>query len=120
MATNLSLEEFRAKVFDETTSTEWKFKGTRPAVIDFYADWCGPCKAVAPIIEKLSKQYDGQIDIYKVDTEEEPQLSQMFGISSIPSLLFIPVDGQPSMARGAMPEAGFHQAFDELFGIKKP
>lgn len=118
MAELLSLETFKSKIFNPDESKEWKFKGDKPAVIDFYADWCGPCKAVAPVIEKLSKEYAGKIDIYKVDTEEEPELSQMFGISSIPSLLFIPVDSQPSMARGAMPEASFRKAFEELFNIK--
>lgn len=118
MANNLDLETFKAKIFNPEESKEWKFKGDKPVVIDFYADWCGPCKAVAPVIEKLSKEYAGKIDIYKVDTEEEVELSQMFGISSIPSLLFIPVNEQPSMARGAMPEASFKKAFEELFNIK--
>lgn len=118
MATQITFEDFKNKIFNPEESKEWKFKGDKPAVIDFYADWCGPCKMVAPILDKLSKEYAGKIDIYKVDTDEEPELSKLFGISSIPSLLFIPLDGQPSMSRGAMPEPSFKKAFEELFGVK--
>ena len=100
----LSTEEFKKKVFDYTENTEWKFAGDKPAIIDFYADWCGPCKMVAPILEELSKEYDGKIDIYKVDTEKEQELSAVFGIRSIPSMLFIPINDTPKMQAGALPK----------------
>jgi thioredoxin 1 len=90
-------------VFDYTSEKEWKFKGDKPAIIDFYADWCGPCKVVAPILEELSNEYK-DIVIYKVDTEVEQQLSAVFQIRSIPSILFIPVVGQPMMQAGALPK----------------
>ena len=99
----LTAQKFKDEVFDYTTNTEWKFKGTQPAIIDFYADWCGPCKAVAPVLEELSNE-NTDITIYKVDTEVERELSSVFGIRSIPSILFIPMEGQPMMQAGALPK----------------
>jgi thioredoxin 1 len=99
----LSNQKFIDEVFDYTSEKEWKFKGDKPAIIDFYADWCGPCKVVAPILEELSNEYK-DIVIYKVDTEVEQQLSAVFQIRSIPSILFIPVVGQPMMQAGALPK----------------
>lgn len=100
----LTTEGFKTKVFDYTTKEDWEFSGDKPAIIDFYADWCGPCKMVAPILEELSEEFAGQVDIYKVDTEAELELSHVFGIRSIPSILFIPKDGQPMMQAGALPK----------------
>lgn len=99
----LTSEGFKDKIMDyEANPQEWNFKGERPAIIDFYAVWCGPCKATAPILESLAKVYDGQVDIYKVDVDKQQELAALFGIRSIPSLLFIPKDGQPQMQVGAM------------------
>lgn len=104
MATvNLTNQQFIDEVFDYTQNTEWKFKGSKPAIIDFYADWCGPCKVVAPILEELSNEYP-DITIYKVNTEIEQELSYVFQIRSIPSILFIPMEGQPMMQAGALPK----------------
>ena len=101
----LNLADFETKVFNYKENKEWKFEGEKPAIIDFYADWCGPCKMVAPILEELAGEFP-EIDIYKVDTEAEQQLSAMFGIRSIPSILFIPIGGkQPMMQAGALPKA---------------
>jgi len=114
MATiNLTAAKFKADIFDYTTEKDWKFKGSRPAIIDFYADWCGPCKMVAPIMEQLSDEYVGKVDIYKVDTEVEQELSAVFGIRSIPSILFIPVDGLPMMQPGALPKAAFKEVIEK-------
>jgi len=105
MATiKLTTQDFKDKIFDYTKSKEWSFAGDMPSIIDFYADWCGPCKMVAPILEELSDEYAGKINIYKVDTEKEQELSSVFGIRSIPSILFIPKDGQPMMQPGALPK----------------
>ena len=104
MSQHLTKQEFIEKVFDYEQETAWKFKGERPALIDFYADWCGPCKMIAPILEELSKEYDGKIDIYKIDTERENELASVFGIRSIPSLLFVPMNKQPMMQAGALPK----------------
>lgn len=114
MATiQLSAAQFKSDIFDYTTETEWKYKGARPAIIDFYADWCGPCKMVAPVLEELSNEYAGQVDIYKVDTEVEQELSAVFGIRSIPSILFIPSEGTPMMQAGALTKAIFKEVIDK-------
>lgn len=114
MTENLTKETFKAKVFDYENEKGWKFKGNLPCIIDFYADWCGPCKMVTPILEEISKEYDGKIDIYKIDTEQEKEISSMFGIRSIPSLLFVPLEGQPNMASGAMPKNAMVKAINEV------
>lgn len=98
MATkHLTTQEFKDLVFDYTKEQEWKYNGKLPAIIDFYADWCGPCKMVAPVLEELSSEYEGKLNIYKVDTEKEQELAAVFGIQSIPTFLFIPAEGQPMM-----------------------
>lgn len=117
MVEQLTLSTFKDKIFDYQASKEWKFRGDTPALIDFYASWCGPCKAVAPILEELAIEYDGRVKIYKVDTEKEMELASMFGIRSIPSLLFIPKDGEPQMAAGALGLAQFKQAFSDILKI---
>jgi len=116
---HLTIETFKEKVFDWENNKDWKYKGEKPCLIDFYADWCGPCKMIAPVLEQLQKDYDGKLDIYKVNTEDEQELSMMFGIQSIPSLLFVPLDGQPQMANGALPKSTFENVFSELFNIEK-
>jgi thioredoxin 1 len=115
---HLTKETFKTKIFNYEENKDWKYEGIRPAIIDFYADWCGPCKMIAPILEELHKEYEDKLDIYKVNTEEENELSEMFGIQSIPSLLFIPVTGQPQMAKGALPKETFIQAISDIFNIK--
>jgi thioredoxin len=120
MTIKLTTEEFKNKVFNYETDKEWNYKGTLPAIIDFYAEWCGPCKMVAPILEELGKEYEGKIVIYKVDTEAEQELSAVFGIRSIPTFLFIPVNGQPAMQPGVLPKHVFKQVIDEnLVGEKQ-
>jgi thioredoxin 1 len=119
MIEHLTKETFLTKVFNYEKNSEWKFEGNKPCIIDFYADWCGPCKIVAPVLEELARDYDGKVDVFKVDTEAELELSSAFGIRSIPSFLFIPVEGQPQMAMGALPREVFVQAFREVLGIEK-
>ena len=97
----LTTQLFKEEIFDYTTYQTWEYKGKKPAIIDFYADWCGPCKMVAPILEELSEEHP-EITIYKVDTEVEQELSAVFQIRSIPSILFIPMDKQPMMQAGAL------------------
>lgn len=117
----LNKEEFLKKVFNyEKSSQEWKYEGNKPAIIDFYADWCGPCRKVAPVLEELAKEYDGKIVVYKVDTEKDKELAQKFGIQSLPSLLFVPMNGKPQMAVGAIPKDDLKKAIDEfLLGVDK-
>lgn len=113
MATvKLTAQKFKEEIFDYTTEKEWKYKGDKPAIIDFYADWCGPCKMVAPILEELSEE-NPEVIIYKVDTEAEQELSAVFQIRSIPSLLFIPMDKQPMMNSGALPKHALEQVIRE-------
>ncbi|MGI6319453.1 MAG: thioredoxin [Bacteroidales bacterium] len=114
----LTKQTFIEKIFDYENNQEWKFNGTRPAIIDFYADWCGPCKMVAPILDELAEEYKDRIDIYKIDTEVEQELSAVFGIRSIPSLLFVPTEGVPTMAQGALPKESFKEAFKDIFNIE--
>src|SRR4051794_15216617 len=104
---HLSTQGFKDEIFDYDSGEEWKYKGSKPAIIDFYADWCGPCKAVAPTLEQLSEEYENKIEIYKIDTDKETELSQLFGIQSIPTFLFIPVEGAPMVQRGALPKNVF-------------
>lgn len=112
---NLTMITFKEKIMDfEANKSDWKFEGKLPAIIDFYADWCNPCKMLTPILEELSKKYDGKINIYKVNTEKEQELSAMFGIRSIPSLLFIPLNEAPQMAQGALPKAQLIEAIDNI------
>ena len=114
MATiHLTAEQFKKDIFDYTTEKEWNYKGEIPAIIDFYADWCGPCKMVAPVLEELSTEYDGKLNIYKVDTEVEQELSSVFRIRSIPSILFIPKESQPMMQAGAMPKHMLKEIINE-------
>jgi thioredoxin len=104
MSEHLNKQTFRDKIFNFEKHKEWKYEGTLPALVDFWAPWCGPCRIVGPVIDELSKEYAGKVKFYKVNTEEEGELAGMFGIQSIPSLLFIPVKGQPKMAMGALPK----------------
>ncbi|MCR9132367.1 MAG: thioredoxin [bacterium] len=121
MATEyLTKQSFLEKIFNFETEQEWKFLGDRPAIIDFYADWCGPCKMIAPVMEELSDEYAGKVDIYKIDTEAEQELAAAFGIRSIPSILFIPMDGAPQMAQGALPKHTFKEVIEDKFGISDP
>ena len=111
---HLTKKTFLEKVFNFEKNQEWNFEGNLPCLIDFYADWCQPCKMVAPILEELAEEFKGKINIYKVDTEDQQELSGAFGIRSIPSLLFCPMDGQPQMAQGALPKATLIQAINDV------
>lgn len=119
MLEHLTKETFKEKVFNYEVNKEWKFEGDKPVLIDFYADWCAPCRMVAPILEELSLEYNGKLNIYKINTEEERELSSLFGIRSIPSLLFVPKEGQPQMAMGALPKDTFVKAIKEVLNVEK-
>jgi len=114
----LNAQTFKDKVFDFEANKEWAYKGELPAIVDFYADWCGPCRALAPVLEELSTEYKGKVEIYKVNTEQSPELAALFGVRGIPALLFIPTSGEPAMSSGFMPKESLQQAMSELLGVK--
>lgn len=113
MAEHLTKQTFLEKVFNYEKNQDWKFEGNLPAVVDFWAPWCGPCKMVGPIIDELSTEYKGKVNFYKVNTDEEQELGAVFGIKSIPSLLFIPKEGQPKLAVGALPKDSLKSAVEK-------
>jgi thioredoxin len=118
MSEKLTKEEFQKKVFDWEKGTEWKYEGSLPAILDFYADWCGPCKMVGPILDDIAKKYEGKLVVYKVNTDEEQELAGMFNISSIPALFFVPMEGDPSFALGALPKAQIEKAVKEVLKVE--
>ena len=119
--TQLTAQDFKDKVFNYETEQEWNYKGELPAIVDFYADWCGPCKAIAPLLEELSDEYRDKIVVYKIDTDKEMELSSLFGIQSIPTLLFIPVKGSPMVQKGALPKNILQQVINQrLLQTTKP
>lgn len=113
----LNTEDFKKKVFNYAQDTEWKYNGDLPCLVDFYADWCGPCKMIAPTLETLAKEYEGKLNVYKINTDHEPEVASAFGINSIPSLLFIPKEGQPQMAMGAMSKGALEKAFKDILKV---
>ncbi len=116
---HLTRADFLTKVANyEQNPEKWAYLGDKPAIIDFYADWCGPCKMIAPILEELAAEYEGQIYIYKIDTEKEQQLAADFGIRSIPTLLFVPMNETPQMTQGALPKEDLKKAIEEVL-LKK-
>jgi len=116
---HLTKAMFLAKVANfETNPKEWKYLGDKPCIIDFYTTWCGPCKMIAPIMEELAKEYEGRLYIYKVDTEQEPEVAGAFGIRSIPTLIFCPLTEKPTMSQGARSKEDYKKAIDELL-LKK-
>ncbi|MFH1296770.1 MAG: thioredoxin [Bacteroidota bacterium] len=116
---HLNAEQFKALVWDYSKHADtWIFKGDLPVIIDFYADWCRPCKVVAPIMDELAAEYKGKIRIYKIDTEKQKELARVFNIRSIPAVLFIPVEGKPQMSVGALPKPIFVTAIKDVLLVK--
>jgi thioredoxin 1 len=113
----LTKDTFRRKIFDYENNADWKYAGDLPCIIDFYADWCGPCKMVSPILDELSIEYEGKIEVFKIDTEQEQELAATFGIRSIPSILFCPKDGKPQMAVGALPKQALVEAIHKVLMV---
>lgn len=120
MSEKLTTAAFKEKVFDFEANKEWKYQGEIPCIVDFYADWCGPCRMVGPVLEQISKDYAGKLNVYKVNTDEEQELAGAFGIQSIPSILFVPAKGQPQMAAGALPRQALEKAIKEVLEVEAP
>ena len=116
--TMLTNDSFKKLIFNYDVNKEWKYAGNKPAIIDFYADWCAPCRQLSPIVEQIAKEYEGKIVVYKVDTEKEINLSQNLGITGLPTLLFIPVEGKPQVTMGALPKESLVQAIEEILKVR--
>lgn len=114
----LTNEAFKKMVFNYEKSKDWKFEGSKPAIIDFYADWCPPCRQLSPLVEEIAKEYSGRIDVYKVDTDKETTLAQALGITNLPTLLFVPAKGRPQVTMGAIPKDSLVKAINEILLIK--
>ncbi|HHT29833.1 MULTISPECIES: thioredoxin [Petrimonas] len=110
----LNTKSFSEKVFDFNNETEWKYKGDKPAIIDFWAAWCGPCRRVAPLLEEIAAEYGGEIYVYKVNVDEEVELARAFGIRSIPTILFVPMEGTPQASLGAVPKNQLKKSVETL------
>jgi thioredoxin 1 len=115
---NLTKKTFLEKVFNYEKEKDWKYNGELPAIIDFWAPWCGPCRMVGPVLEKIAEEYSGKLVVYKINTDEEQELAGAFGIQSIPSILFVPVSGQPQMAVGALPKSTIVDAIKDVLGVE--
>jgi thioredoxin 1 len=115
---HLTGDSFREKIFDYEAGGQWEYRGDLPCIVDFYADWCGPCKMLSPVLEELSKEYEGRVHIYKVNTENDQELAGAFGITSIPSILFVPREGKPQMATGALPKEVLKNAISEVLNVQ--
>ena len=114
---SLTKDSFLEKVFNYEQNKEWKFEGELPCIIDFYADWCGPCKMVEPVLQELAEEYDDRLNIYRIDTQNEQELASVFGIQSIPSLLFVPLNDKPQMAVGALPKISIKRGINEVLKV---
>jgi len=115
---NLTADNFKKMVFNYEVNKEWKYEGSKPAIIDFYADWCAPCRQLSPLVDEIAKEYAGKIVVYKVDTEKERALAQSMGISGLPTLLFIPAEGKPQVSMGFIPKEDLVKAVNEVLLIK--
>jgi len=115
---SLTKESFLQKVFNYEQNKEWKFEGKLPCIIDFYADWCRPCKMVEPILQELAQEYQGKLNIYRVDTQAQQELAAAFGVQSIPSILFVPLNDKPQMAIGALPKKTLKKAIKEVLKVE--
>ena len=115
---HITNDQFKKLVFDYEKNKEWKYQGTKPCIIDFYADWCGPCHMMSPRLEEVAKEYSGKLIVYKVNTDQERELSASLGIQSLPTLLFIPQNGKPQGSLGAIPKEALVKAINEVLLIK--
>ena len=115
----LDAANFKEKVFNYETDKEWNYKGKVPAILDFYADWCGPCKQLSPVLVQIQKEYAGKIQIYKINTDKHKELAATFGIRSLPTIVFVPMEGEPQAAMGFRPKNDLETMIAEILKVKK-
>jgi thioredoxin len=115
----LDANSFKEKVFNYETNEEWKYEGEVPAILDFYADWCGPCKMLSPVLDKIQKEYNGKVQIYKIDTDEQKELAATFGIRSLPTIVFVPLEGEPQAAMGYRSQNDLETMISEILQVEK-
>ncbi len=115
---HLTYDSFKEKVFDFDTHNSWNFIGDKPCVIDFYADWCEPCKELDPVFDEIDQELGDKLTVYKINTDDEDELANVFGIQSIPFLLFVPMEGDPQMETGALPKEIILEAIEDVCGVK--
>ncbi len=115
----LDTESFKKLVFDYTKNKEWKYNGTKPAILDFYADWCGPCRQLAPILEEIQKEYGEKLQVYKINTQKQKELAATFGIRSLPTIVFIPLNGKPQALLGLRPKAELEKTIKDYLKVNK-
>jgi len=118
MTEHLTRETFISKVFDFDKNSTWKFAGDRPAIVDFWADWCGPCKMISPVLEEIAKDFQGKLTVYKVNADEENDVAAAIGVQGLPSLLFIPVGEQPRLSVGALPKAAIRKLVKDVLKVE--
>jgi len=114
----LSTDGFKKLIFNYEVNKEWKYEGTKPVIIDFYADWCPPCRQLSPRVEEIAKEYEGKIVVYKVNTDKEKALAQSLGITSLPTLLYIPAKGKPQVTLGLIPKEQIVKTINEILLTK--
>ena len=115
---HLTAQDFKEKVFDYEKGGEWKYEGNLPAIVDFYADWCPPCRQLSPLVEEIAREYSGKIVVYKIVTDKEQLLSQKLGISGLPTLLFIPLKGKPQASMGFIPKETIIETINSVLQVK--
>lgn len=117
---HLTSESFKVQVFDYVTDKEWNYKGDKPAILDFYADWCGPCKMLAPHLEAMQKEYKGGIQVYKINTDDNPEVASAFGITGLPTIVYVPLSGQPQAVTGYRAQGDLEKIVSEVLLVTKP
>ncbi len=117
---HLDKEQFKKLVFDYENNKEWKYEGDKPAILDFYADWCGPCRMLSPVLAEVQKEYGGKLQVYKINTDKQRELAATFGIRSLPTVVFIPLEGQPQAVLGFRPKEEIENVIKNVLKVEKP